>query len=843
MPNPTPDLSQPPVIAARAEEKEKEDRNDDIAPESDSSVPQPRPAQSGPTVSETVIRRQSVEEADAERTAQGGEEEPGPASEESSEVESVHEIDTFQDHATSGRSTNMPTPHVVHDAQRSRSVELQLTPRQTRREAERVNHNSHPSPDPSDASFERNNPSPAIHILSPRVHQEPPRTPSPPSSFNEEERKFLWFEANNLMCAMAENPEEYHRAWQAVAEKFPNHTADAWQDCWEHEVLPDIKRNRNIRTAVTGLEYARLPASRRASARFLADVTPDRTAAVRARHSAGAVLEATASQPMSASPRKRVRFGGDQDPSDTQQSIEFDTLPNGNMVVKQEPQEPEDGPFRSAMKRSAPMDEHGRSLEAASHELQSPKRRRMQAVSLISDDEDSQENVHTAVVNNQDGEFSIYQDDGLVEDDKENRPFLADLPHSENHATSTKSNIAGLEFAAPDVLAEQGTHDEFDEGPEESHQDEFTTESQPSQHVPPRSSRIIDESTAGSPPLEHRSETPSSDVFLDAAQTQSDLESENAEAAPAFETAQQSFIKPRWLDTQAFLDNDSLVPDFYLPLPEPDEDSQQITGIEEDADGLAEEPRPITQNDSQTLFVSEYGDDSLPQHESDDGPDPRGSRKTATRQDSSPPIPDDIDEEVSEDDTSLLPVIHSVDEQDDEQDFSDDDLYAIPPPRRGTRIETQAFLDADMQDVDLSLPLPASSVADSNDLDTRDSTRHANGDAFAEAASQSSSSLSDDPVLARWFEGQRLADTEDNILRAFDATNGDMKLAAQLLVLWRRGRPTPRDVPGVFHAEHDEMLLGTDARAVRRVYTLHGREAADERLRRLEERFASDPDD
>ncbi len=70
---------------------------------------------------------------------------------------------------------------------------------------------------------------------------------------------------------------------------------------------------------------------------------------------------------------------------------------------------------------------------------------------------------------------------------------------------------------------------------------------------------------------------------------------------------------------------------------------------------------------------------------------------------------------------------------------------------------------------------------------------------------------------------------KQHLLAAAEATNMHKKLADAVYESLERGRGVPRDVPGVWTKEDDELLMGTDARGVERVERKHGARSVAER--------------
>ncbi|KAB8346263.1 hypothetical protein FH972_023307 [Carpinus fangiana] len=596
------------------------------------------------------------------------------------------------------------------------------------------------------------------------------------ASFTDRDRDLLKLEAYNLVGM---DPEDAQGAWEIFSLRRSNHTAQEWQDFWEFEVGPSLQP---ILEEASELEFPRsLPASRRVSAQFRVGATPDRTTIAVARHSAGSVLEAAASQLLNTSPSKRVRFGEHEGPS-TQKSIEFDVLPNGERIVKTGQPETEITPMRGVLKRKTPTEDSSRGFEVLSTGSQASKKRRMEDIDLEMSAEDDAEEADYSdgdvepEFDSQIAEFSVYQDDGIVEDEKENmrsspmRPIQDDLGSEDRLSAFGKDHV---EF----VLVPAAGVSENDQSFEEEEDDRNPLN--PTIQESSRPSQLQSDSPASS-----------SDVFVDAAQRPSDLRSQQVDFV-ALETVRNTSTRPKWQDTQAFLNSDSLEADLDLPSPPPESD-------------IAEEDHlPSVEEIIESQLTSRLPE--TPELESEsEGPIfvPEGSPSTDIKKD------EVVDEEADENDQNEI------------------------QSNLRRRLETQEILNRDTQDIDLSLPLPPSSV-DSGDAASRQGT----------SPQPSEASSVDKSAFERWFEVQLWTDDRETIVQAAEIADANPKIAAQLLELWRRGKPTPSNMPGVWPPEHDEIILKNEQSGLRRLSKLHGRDRLVERQTRVALRLTDDDDD
>lgn len=87
-------------------------------------------------------------------------------------------------------------------------------------------------------------------------------------------------------------------------------------------------------------------------------------------------------------------------------------------------------------------------------------------------------------------------------------------------------------------------------------------------------------------------------------------------------------------------------------------------------------------------------------------------------------------------------------------------------------------------------------------------------------------------VQKRIVEGQSV----DHVLLALSCTSMDAELADQVLVLLSSGQGIPNDRPGVWTEQDDEVLMGTEGRAIELLNKKHGKEYFNRRYKYLEDR-------
>ena len=75
---------------------------------------------------------------------------------------------------------------------------------------------------------------------------------------------------------------------------------------------------------------------------------------------------------------------------------------------------------------------------------------------------------------------------------------------------------------------------------------------------------------------------------------------------------------------------------------------------------------------------------------------------------------------------------------------------------------------------------------------------------------------------------------QDLLLEAAEATNMHKKLADVVHQSLKKGKGVPKDMKGVWTKEDDELLMGTDARAIKRMQEKHGQTSVNERFQCLD---------
>jgi TRF2-interacting telomeric protein/Rap1 - C terminal domain len=160
-----------------------------------------------------------------------------------------------------------------------------------------------------------------------------------------------------------------------------------------------------------------------------------------------------------------------------------------------------------------------------------------------------------------------------------------------------------------------------------------------------------------------------------------------------------------------------------------------------------------------------------------------------------------------------------------------------PAVQKASKLETQALFAAMTQHAgdspDLGLPEPEGGwdAVDQGFM---------RGDHEAEARASPTSSTSSTAStlgldLDAWIS-LRVAEGRDVnlLLAATEATNMHKKLADTVYASLASGNGVPKDARGVWTKEDDELLMGTDARGIKRVQEKHGKCSVDERFQCLD---------
>ena len=143
-------------------------------------------------------------------------------------------------------------------------------------------------------------------------------------------------------------------------------------------------------------------------------------------------------------------------------------------------------------------------------------------------------------------------------------------------------------------------------------------------------------------------------------------------------------------------------------------------------------------------------------------------------------------------------------------------------PRPSMTQDTQALLNDDSPALDLNLVASQSSQASGLGLQPSSISSVQQG--------QASSSQVD-----RWIDFQvQRGHNYDNVVFALERTSFNSALALDVLGSWNPGEDLPRK-PGIFTEEDDRVLMGGNAREMKKLEKLHGEELMDKRFELLSE--------
>lgn len=173
----------------------------------------------------------------------------------------------------------------------------------------------------------------------------------------------------------------------------------------------------------------------------------------------------------------------------------------------------------------------------------------------------------------------------------------------------------------------------------------------------------------------------------------------------------------------------------------------------------------------------------------------------------------------------------SVSEPDNQDEF--ETAAEEPTPQRPTTKDTQAlFADPTpnaLVSFDFALPEPEGGWAtlDADSAESKDDEEILAVGPSSPSASSATSSSPDIDACMRLHaaEGQDM----DLLLTATQATNMHAKLADMVYGCLERGEEIPSDVKGVWTKEDDEVLMGSNAREIKRVEGKHGQKSVKER--------------
>jgi telomeric repeat-binding factor 2-interacting protein 1 len=91
--------------------------------------------------------------------------------------------------------------------------------------------------------------------------------------------------------------------------------------------------------------------------------------------------------------------------------------------------------------------------------------------------------------------------------------------------------------------------------------------------------------------------------------------------------------------------------------------------------------------------------------------------------------------------------------------------------------------------------------------------------------------------MDKWIDdrvGNGKATSEEQVIQALQCTSMDPNLADKVLEYLVAGKGIPTEMRGVWTAEDDACLEGTDAREVERIHQKHGRDLVEARFEYLE---------
>jgi TRF2-interacting telomeric protein/Rap1 - C terminal domain/Rap1 Myb domain/BRCT domain, a BRCA1 C-terminus domain len=180
-----------------------------------------------------------------------------------------------------------------------------------------------------------------------------------------------------------------------------------------------------------------------------------------------------------------------------------------------------------------------------------------------------------------------------------------------------------------------------------------------------------------------------------------------------------------------------------------------------------------------------------------------------------------------------------AEEEEEEEEEEPEEFETAAETPQAPKADTQALFAAPTQNaegsLDFGLPDPEGGW-DALDADPIRKEEEAEAEEPTSPDSQTSSTASTLGLdLDAWISQRaREGRDQDLLIAAAEATNMHMKLADVVYASLERGNGIPRDLKGVWTEEDDELLMGTDARGVKRVLEKHGQRSMDERFECLE---------